>query len=696
MHTFKHKPLPDTVRTPVLEALYAALNPTGETTRIVGGAVRDWLAGKSLGDIDLATTLLPEQSKKRAQAAGFKVIPTGLAHGTVMAVKDGEHYEITTLRRDIETDGRHAKVLFTRDFAEDALRRDFTFNALYMDLDGNVTDHTNGIDDLMHGRVRFVGNPAERLAEDYLRLLRYFRFWARFGCEIPDEETTTALKNATVGINRLSPERITEELLKLLKTDRAVEALDLMRQHQVLDALDLGHMDLPALTRYRQQVAKPAPLACLQAAMWHVSDRQPLADNPHFVFSNADKSWLRLTARSRLRDVYLHNLPLSVDLLGNDHALVDLTNLAKANGFIAEIANVNELPRFPITGKDLMRQGAAAGKSLGIHLRRLKSWWLSHDCPDAATTLAAGEALQKQAPGHLLVVPDTHGEIALLQRLQASELWQQASCIIFLGDYLDGDHVGGYIETARWIEQMVKTDSRVVLLRANHEQVNDRQFKQALANPDMPLAESIVHNRHNRQMLDEMATLSQSEMLTFMQTCRHVYRDYAVDAARLKLPDGKVYLFTHAGYHPALLQPQKLTARDAAGIELELIQLPHEAKNPVFWGQALAAPDDQLPDAFRHLFAPPQGVEIVVGHHFSRRKNLLPEHQGNITFMDTGAGKGGRLSLVAINPHTGARTYFTDEQSGFVAVKVPHRPQIVAHPRNLPKVILDLLAQQKK
>lgn len=127
MRTIKHKPLPQSARTPVLEALYAALNPEGEATRIVGGAVRDWLLKKPLGDIDLTTTLLPHQTKALAEKAGFKVIPTGLEHGTVMAVKDGEHYEITTLRHDVETDGRHAKVTFTRDFAEDAQRRDFTF-----------------------------------------------------------------------------------------------------------------------------------------------------------------------------------------------------------------------------------------------------------------------------------------------------------------------------------------------------------------------------------------------------------------------------------------------------------------------------------------------------------------------------------------------------------------------------------------
>ena len=173
-------------------ALLAALNCDGEEARIVGGAVRNALLGEPVADIDVATTARPDETMRRARAAGFKAVPTGIEHGTVTVVIDGAPFEVTTLRRDVETDGRRAVVAFGRDFREDALRRDFTINALGLDAGGNLHDYSGGLADLAARRVRFIGAAGERIAEDFLRILRFFRFHARYGAGEPDREALGA------------------------------------------------------------------------------------------------------------------------------------------------------------------------------------------------------------------------------------------------------------------------------------------------------------------------------------------------------------------------------------------------------------------------------------------------------------------------------------------------------------------------
>ncbi len=171
---------------PALARVLDALNGGGEETRVVGGAVRNLLLGTPASDVDLATTALPEDTMRRGRAAGFKAVPTGIEHGTVTLVEEGESFEVTTLRQDVETDGRRAKVVFGRDFAADALRRDFTINALGLDRSGQVHDFCGGLADLAARRIRFIGEPAARIAEDYLRILRFFRFQAQYGVGEPD------------------------------------------------------------------------------------------------------------------------------------------------------------------------------------------------------------------------------------------------------------------------------------------------------------------------------------------------------------------------------------------------------------------------------------------------------------------------------------------------------------------------------
>src|SRR6201998_4854768 len=204
------------------------LNAEGEEARVVGGAVRNALLGVPIVDIDIATTAVPAEVIRRAKAAGIKSVPTGIEHGTVTLVVDGQPFEITTLREDTETFGRRAKVSFGRDWVGDAHRRDFTINALSAGADGVVHDYVGGLEDLAARRVRFIGEPDQRIEEDYLRILRFFRFHAAFGAGGVDHDGYLACIKARAGLASLSAERMRMEMLKLLVADGAVGATTAM------------------------------------------------------------------------------------------------------------------------------------------------------------------------------------------------------------------------------------------------------------------------------------------------------------------------------------------------------------------------------------------------------------------------------------------------------------------------------------
>ena len=208
--------------------LLSALNGDGEKTLVAGGAVRNAMIRHPINDLDCATTALPHETIRRAERAGFRAVPTGIEHGTVTVLVDGHPFEVTTLRADVATDGRRAVVSFGRDFAADAARRDFTINALYADRDGSVIDHVGGLDDLAARRVRFIGDAAARIREDYLRILRLFRFFARYAEGDIDAEALSAAIRERDGLDILSRERIRVELLKILSARRAVEAARIM------------------------------------------------------------------------------------------------------------------------------------------------------------------------------------------------------------------------------------------------------------------------------------------------------------------------------------------------------------------------------------------------------------------------------------------------------------------------------------
>jgi poly(A) polymerase len=210
---------------PRLQRVLAVLAKAGGEARIAGGAVRNALLGEPIADIDIATTLSPEAVMKAAEADGLGVHPTGIEHGTVMLVAAGIPFEVTTLRRDVETFGRKARVIFTDDWHADAARRDFTINALYCSAKGEIFDPVNGYPDILQRRIRFVGDPEARIHEDYLRILRYFRFQARYGAKTRDAASLAACVKLSKGLERLSAERIRQELFKLMVARRAVPVL---------------------------------------------------------------------------------------------------------------------------------------------------------------------------------------------------------------------------------------------------------------------------------------------------------------------------------------------------------------------------------------------------------------------------------------------------------------------------------------
>jgi poly(A) polymerase/tRNA nucleotidyltransferase (CCA-adding enzyme) len=349
--------------------------------RIVGGAVRDTLAGRPLSDVDMASPLPPATVLARLVAAGVKVVPTGLAHGTVTAVLAGRPVEITTLRRDIETDGRHAVVAFTDDWREDAARRDFTINAMSMTRDGAVFDYFEGMSDLQSGRLRFVGDPAARVAEDYLRVLRFFRFYARYGRVEPDEATLAALRGAVPRLASLSVERVWNELVRILSAPDPLPSMTLMDRLGVLAAVVPQGTDVSALARLAGRGAPPDPLLRLAA----------LLSGDILAFS----ARMKVSLADRDRMVALRTAPLAKPddndtalrrLLADTSAetLSDRTFLVGGGGEAWDLlrTRLRSMPKplFPLEGRDLVSLGMPPGPRIGALLRTVRSWWLAGGC----------------------------------------------------------------------------------------------------------------------------------------------------------------------------------------------------------------------------------------------------------------------------------------------------------------------------
>jgi poly(A) polymerase len=396
----------------------ALLDADGEEARVVGGAVRNQLLGLPIADVDIATTALPEEVIRRAEAVGIKAVPTGVEHGTVTLVVDGVPVEVTTLRLDVETYGRKAKVEFGRDWAGDAHRRDFTINGLSLDLHGVVHDHVGGLADIAARKVRFIGDPDRRIAEDYLRILRFFRIHAGYGSGAPDRDGYLACIRGRDGLATLSAERLRQEMLKLVAAAEAGAAVIAMN-------------DAGLLQRVLGGVAYPGPFATLQQAERRLGraadpvlrlgalgvavteDAKRLAQR--LRLSNAEAKrldsmghrWWRLggmddaTARRRLyrlgADRYRDRVLLAWARAGRD----------AASPRWAELVGLPDRwtpPKFPLKAADLIARGFGEGPALGHLLTLAEDAWLASGFPEDAATLAriADETVARYRREHRL------------------------------------------------------------------------------------------------------------------------------------------------------------------------------------------------------------------------------------------------------------------------------------------------------
>lgn len=395
---------------PGLARVLEALDRNGEEARIVGGAVRDWLVGRcQRSDIDIATTARPEEVVRRARAGGLKAVPTGIEHGTVTLIADGEPYEVTTLREDIETDGRRAVVTFGRDWRADAERRDFTMNALYLTRDGELVDLVGGEADARAGHVRFIGEADRRITEDYLRILRLFRFHAAYGRGDIDADALAAAIRHKEGLARLSRERVRAELMKLFVAPRAAETLAIMREAGLFD-LVLGRPgDVATVARLADiEAALDLPPDAVRrlGALAVRGEEDARALREELRLSNAEAARLLAMAGpaatpgmcEKGQKAFLYRMGREAFL---DRALIAF---ARSGASLEEegwralitIARGWPLPVFPLKAADLIGVGLPPGPALGAALKRAEEAWIEAGFPMDA---AAMERLVREAVG---------------------------------------------------------------------------------------------------------------------------------------------------------------------------------------------------------------------------------------------------------------------------------------------------------
>jgi poly(A) polymerase len=398
---------------PRTRAVMAALAAAGGEARFVGGCVRDALLKRTIGDIDIATTLSPDQVTAALKAAGLRAAPTGIAHGTITAIAEGEPFEITTLRRDVETDGRRAVVAFTADWAEDAARRDFRLNALYLDPDGALYDPTGGgIGDARAGRIVFVGDPETRIREDYLRILRFFRFNAWFGRGDADAAGLAACAALKEGVKTLSGERVSKELLKLLAAEDPRSAVRLMAASGVLSALlpeagglkrfdTLVEIETEQLFEADADLRLAALLPDDRGAAAVVARRLRLSNALRDRLLVACSDDLRLVSwmspREVRRAIYRLGAPAFKDRVKLAWAGSDRPVTYNQWRMLYVYADAWTPPPFPLDGAEIMAAGVPEGPLIGQVRREVEDWWIDLDFTDDKMALL--ERLKAVAQG---------------------------------------------------------------------------------------------------------------------------------------------------------------------------------------------------------------------------------------------------------------------------------------------------------
>ena len=382
---------------PATRAVIAALEAAGGPgcVRFVGGCVRNSLVGQGIDDIDLATRLLPVQTMAALKAAGLKVVPTGIDHGTVTAISQRIPYEITTLRRDVSTDGRNATVAFTDDWAEDAARRDFRLNALYCDAEGVIFDPTGaGVEDALAGRIVFVGDAATRIREDYLRILRFFRFYAWYGRAEPDAEGLAACAAEAEGMGRLSAERVSKELLKLLAAPDPRRAVRAMAESGVLARVIAPELSADGLAVFEAMVEvskdpvlrlsalltdEPAGIAAAAVALRlpnAMRDRLLAAAAGGGVALEASEAEARAVLYRSGRQAFADRVARAEAELGGGAGTVG------GGRRLLDLAERWVIPRLPVGGRQVAAAGLEAGPDTGRVLKAFEDGWIADDFPD--------------------------------------------------------------------------------------------------------------------------------------------------------------------------------------------------------------------------------------------------------------------------------------------------------------------------
>lgn len=374
---------PEWTHWPETRKVLDTITGAGGTAKFVGGCVRDALLGITSEDIDICTDLIPSETMGAFERNSIRVIPTGLDHGTVTVVINNRHFEITTLRIDAQSHGRHADVIYTKDWFADAARRDFSINAIYLDSMGRIEDPMQGLPDLKHGCVQFIGNAEHRIQEDYLRILRFFRFFARFGIGNPDQNSLSACSKHAPSLNNLSGERIQKELLLLLATSAPYSAVKLMSENRVLEVIldtcsTLGLFQSLLSMPYKTDAVQR--LACLIDAKLEVAE------------SLGNKLKLSKKTKNRLLDMCSITIKSGMTLqqkqavlysVGKQKFLDQIIVFCAKNENIGELKSMIELadmwqiPIFPVTGSDLLAHDVASGPEMGKVLKTMEQHWIS-------------------------------------------------------------------------------------------------------------------------------------------------------------------------------------------------------------------------------------------------------------------------------------------------------------------------------
>ncbi|MBA5775729.1 CCA tRNA nucleotidyltransferase [Stappia sp. F7233] len=385
---------PDWLASPSIQAVFDALEVGGDQARAVGGAVRNTLLRVPVSDIDISTTAVPQEVIARAEAAGMRAIPTGIDHGTITVISRGVAYEVTTLREDVETHGRHATVRFGSDWLKDAERRDFTMNALYVDRQGRLYDPVGGLPDLRHRQVRFIGDPAARIAEDYLRILRFFRFHAQYGSGALDAAGLHAAIEARDGLRRLSAERIGMEMRKLVSAPAAADTVSLMADigiieivlagvARIVDFRNLRRLDIVAHETRAPSLGLAALAGFIDEDIERISTRMRLSNAERKRMLHAlhmadrfgkqsDTHQVREMIYRTSREAVVDGILLAWARQGGDP--MDRRHLS-----LLQIAHSFIAPVFPVKGKDLVALGIPRGPQVGERLSELEAHWIEQD-----------------------------------------------------------------------------------------------------------------------------------------------------------------------------------------------------------------------------------------------------------------------------------------------------------------------------